>query len=65
MIKLRLVASVALVVIGAHLCGIVTVSLEVVAEPGILEGNGVLRTGEHMNKGIYLQQVIPGRSAAS
>lgn len=64
-IKLLLVANVALAVMVAHLCGIVAVSLEVVAEPGILEGNGVLRKGEHMNKVLYLQQFIPGRYAAS
>lgn len=58
-IELLLVASVALVVIGAHLRGIVAVSLEVVAEPGILEGNGVLRKDEHINKVLYLQQFIP------
>lgn len=59
MIKLLLVASVALVVIVAHLCGIVTVSLEVVAESGVLQGNGILRKGEHINKVLYLQQFIP------
>lgn len=64
-IKLLLFASVGLAVMGAHLRGIVSISLEVVAEPGILQSNSVLRKCEHINKILYLQQFIPGQSAAS
>lgn len=59
-IKLLLFAGDGLAVMGAHFRGIVAISLEVVAEPGILEGNSVLEKCEHINSVLYLQQFIPG-----
>lgn len=64
-VKLLLVAGVALAVMGAHVGGIVAIGLKVVAEPGILESNGVLRKGEHIPKVLHLQQFLPGQCLAS
>lgn len=47
---LLLVAGVALAGLVAHCCGVVAISLEVVAEPGVLVGDGVLANVELDNE---------------
>ena len=57
---LLLVAGVALVAVIAHCRGIVSVSLEVVAESRILEGDCVLVKGQCLEKVLCFERSIPG-----
>lgn len=50
---LLLVAGVALGGLVAHCCGVVAVSLEVVAEPGIFMGDGILENVEHIDNTLF------------
>jgi hypothetical protein len=52
--ELLLFASDGLAVAIAHCRGIVAISLEIGAEPSILESNGILRKGQHINMVLYM-----------
>jgi hypothetical protein len=55
-----LLANLGLAVLVAHCSGVVSIGLEVVAEPGVFEGDGVLVKGQHVVDVFYLKYIVPG-----